>query len=605
MYPNPSYVDGYFGTERETTVIPVPGFPFKEYPTPDLYSRTYDRKYLAEPQNFLPKIARRTAWTNLVIQNEVLTAAAGWTVTALTPTAAFSTAPTGLTVMNKLLETTANSAHSVGRAATVTAAAHEACVFVEGGLGRNWAQLVFVDSAAATFSAFFNIASGYVGTKSAGVTAFVTPLGNSQFLVFMRFTPAAGAGTISLKVSTDGSTVSYTGDAAKGIYATGIQVAAGSSVPYIPTTSATRSILAPDRDAKDPMAYLVIEENPQVQNSKAFQIDRQFARVPLQQVRSSTMPITKPVATNQATGDITVYKQSANNIVATPIGSGSSYYNGYIFAVDNTVYGLLKAGTTATITAVASGQFRVKYKSSTTGNLNYNAADATIAAAINALADVISDGIVVTASNQFLTGQAQLLIALTTGSTSSFFIVDANSFNAASNSLFTDFVNATQQVIQVGYRSTINSHGFSPTADLLCAANPTAGGNMAVLKPQNVALTQGSWAVVDANTIAFSLTAAASLAFFNSFGTYLRAYTPGPDEVEIQIVEDFYLPGVTHGITTAADIPVADPLINDAAFLAAVLANPTGYLNYNADPRSNWKGPIYVQAQRKINMANV
>lgn len=605
MYPNPSYVDGYYGTEREITVAPNPGFPFKDSSPSDLYTRTYDRRYLAEPVNFIPKLARLTSWTNLVVQNESLLAASGWTVTALTPTAAFSKAPTGLTVMNKLLETAANSAHSVGRAATTTAVAHEMTAFVEGGLGRDWVQLLFVDSAATTFSCFFNAASGYVGAKSAGVTAFVVPMANSQFYVGMRFTPAAGAGTGTLKVSTDGSTVSYAGDVTKGVLATGIQIAAGSMVPYIPTTTVARTISAPDRDPRDPMAYLVLEENPSLPNSRVAMISRQFSRVPLQQVTSSTMPITKPVAPNQAANDVVVYKQSAFNIIATSIGAGSSYYNGCVFAIDNTVYGALKTGTTATITPASSGQFRVKYKTSTTGNLNYNDSAATINAAINGLASVIADGIVVSVSNQFSSGTGNLTITLTSGSTASLFIVDANSFNAGASSLFTDFFTATLQVLQIGYRSTIAGHGFTATLDLLCAATPSAGGNVAVLKPQNVALTQGSWAVVDANTIAFSLTAAASLAFFNAFGTYLRAYTPGPDEVEIQVVDDYYLPAVTPGIATTADIPVPDPLINDAAFLAAVIANPTGYLNYNSDPRTLYKGGIYRQPQRKINMANV
>ena len=69
-------------------------------------------------------------------------------------------------------------------------------------------------------------------------------------------------------------------------------------------------------------------------------------------------------------------------------------------------------------------------------------------------------------------------------------------------------------------------------------------------------------------------------------------------------MQDFYLPGVTTGITTAADIPIPDPLINDAAFLAAVVANLSGYLTYDSDTLDFWLGPIYTQVKRQINMAD-
>ncbi len=610
MYPNPTYSDGYYGTQREISVVPVPGFPFKESTPADLYTRTYDRTYLAEP-GAIPRLARRTSWTNLIVYSEVLNnATGGWTETAVTPTAAYSASPTGLTVMNRLLETVANSAHSVARAATVTAAAHEMTAFVEGGLGRDWVQLVFGDSAATTFSCFFNVASGYFGGKSAGVTPFVLPLENSQFCVGMRFTPAAGAGTASLKISTNGSTVSYAGDVTKGVLASGIQLAAGSQVPYIPTTTVARTVSAPDRDPRDPMAYLVVEDAPRLPNSRVAQIQRQFSRVPLQQVQSSTMPITKPVAPNQGTGSLNFYTQLGNNVVPTAIGIGS-YYNTYLFPPDNTIYGPLKTGTGPSQTLASTGQFRVKYKTSTTGNLNYNDAGATITAAVNALASVIADGITVAINNGFnVFGQGYLQITLSAGSTADLFIIDANSFNAASSSLFTAFINSTTQFISIGYRTTIAAHGFPVAGNLIGVSTLAATSQLdpaVILKPQPASLLSGSWAVVDANTIAFEgrFIGTQWATGYTLYGPYLRDYTPGPDEVEILVVQDFYLPGVTPGITTAADIPVPDPLINDAAFLAAVVANPTGYLNYNSDPRTLWRGGIYVQPQRKINMANV
>lgn len=84
-----------------------------------------------------------------------------------------------------------------------------------------------------------------------------------------------------------------------------------------------------------------------------------------------------------------------------------------------------------------------------------------------------------------------------------------------------------------------------------------------------------------------------------------RSFTSGPDRVKIKLVQDFYLPGVTTGITTAADIPVADPLINDSAFIDAVIANLSGYVNYDAEPLQFWLGPIYTQIKQQIDMGDV
>jgi hypothetical protein len=87
------YVDGWLGTERELTVIPVPQFPFRNNPTPDTYSRVYERQYQVQPKLFIPKIANRTAWTNLLTYSEQLDNAA-WTKTNLTVTADAGTART-------------------------------------------------------------------------------------------------------------------------------------------------------------------------------------------------------------------------------------------------------------------------------------------------------------------------------------------------------------------------------------------------------------------------------------------------------------------------------------------------------------------------------
>lgn len=377
----PPYVDGWLGNERESSVIPKPQFPFAKNPTPDTYSRLYERNYFVEPRLFLPKIASRTAWTNLLTYSEQLDNAA-WTKTNLTATANAATAPDGQTTLDKLLETVTNAEHSVTQAATVTAAPTEVSVFAVGGLTRLWIRLAYIDSAATTFSAFFNIASGYLGTKSAGVTAKIVALGNNQFRCVIQFTPAAGAGTFKANVSTDGATISYAGTIANGVYLWGAQVTTGTETPYISTTSATRAISAPDRDKVDPMAYLIDEDDPNIETSASGAVRRVFGRIPNSQTIPGALFVTKPDVPGtfpqvfgtfrifQPVSTVASYDAYAAQVVTSDSGAVSSFYP-------------------------TGGTYTLSFGGSTTGALNYNDVLGTVQTALNALTPISNRGNVV------------------------------------------------------------------------------------------------------------------------------------------------------------------------------------------------------------------
>jgi hypothetical protein len=89
-------------------------------------------------------------------------------------------------------------------------------------------------------------------------------------------------------------------------------------------------------------------------------------------------------------------------------------------------------------------------------------------------------------------------------------------------------------------------------------------------------------------------------------GKYLRDYSSGPDRIMTKQVSTFYLPGVTSGITTPADITIPAPLLNDTALLAAALANTSGFLNYDTDSLEQWmESSIYRLNAVQINMADL
>ncbi len=341
-YPAPTYTDGWFGIEKEITVVPEPLFPFENSPTPDTYSRAYLRRYQVQPTIFLPKIDRRTSWTNLLTYSQAFSNIA-WSQANVTPTVVTTPlAPDGNATLNKILETAVTDEHEVQQAATTTAAAHEMSVFAQSGLGRDWIQLVFIDSATTSFSAFFNVTSGYATRASAGVTAIITPLGNGQFQCAIRFTPAAGSGLWQMFISPDGTATNYAGNTAKGIYLWGAQIAAGSSAPYISTTSTTRTVSAPDRDKTDPLAYLLWEDKPNPQNSKAQVIGRIFGRVPNDQVSRTSRSINKPSPATYGTVDANFRNHDAS------VFYGAGYvYIGYAWSLGtNQVFGP-QTGTTS------------------------------------------------------------------------------------------------------------------------------------------------------------------------------------------------------------------------------------------------------------------
>jgi hypothetical protein len=374
------YVDGWLGGEQEVTVIPRPRFPFKDDAIPDVYTRKYERDFRANPRQFVPKIAIRNSWTNLVLRSEDFTNAS-WTKVASTASTGTVTSADGRGVMNKLLETAANSEHSVAQAATVAAAATEAFVFAAAGLTREWIKITFTDSAAAVRSAFFNVASGTVaGVSGSGSSAAVYPCDGGIFRCVLRFTPAAGAGTLKINVASDAATISYAGNTANGVNLWGAQVSTGTDAPYIATEAATRAISAPIRDSVDPFSYLLGEDEPQVTNSEDVFVRRIFARVPLTRALPSSVRLTKPSLSG-------TFPQTIGNYVVSQPDAAQNAFDAYLRQLT-----ISDTGPAGTGGATSSGTYTVSFDGETTAALAYNATAVALQAALNALTTVAARG---------------------------------------------------------------------------------------------------------------------------------------------------------------------------------------------------------------------
>lgn len=453
------YVDGWWGGETETTVRPEPRFPFKAgVIRPDVYTRAYDREYVAYPGGFVPKIDRRTTWENVLKQSETLADTAAWTLTNATVVEDEETAPDGEETMDAVKELAATGEHSIAQAATVTAAPWEFSIFAKAGLTRSFIRVAFTDSAAVVHSVFFDVAAGRVGTES-NATGKVINLGRGDICCVLRCTPAAGAGTFKVNIAASGSSISYLGNVTNGMYLWGAQAALGVDAPYIPTTDAARTISAPDRDPLDPMAYLIRELDPITTSSEMLKIRRTFSRIPRPQIQPNSQWVKKPELTGtfpQVLGDAIIIQPEAG--VPRWI-----FYTNIPITSDSGV----------PATTVTGGTFTLTFNGDTTSGIAYNASASAVQSALNALTSVTNAGGVTV-----------------TGSHTAGYVVTFASYAAASvnaTSLVADYatVAGTVSVASAGKIQTVSikptwtpaspsaASSFTPAA-----ANPISWGNV-------------------------------------------------------------------------------------------------------------------------------
>lgn len=344
---------------------------------------------------------------------------------------------------------------------------------------------------------------------------------------------------------------------------------------YVVLPNSYTPLAALSTDPDDSTQYLINESDLVIESGIA-RFQRTYCKVPTDQVDYTSLVITKP---------------------AFP---SSSYNNCYIDSTSSTATAnVFSTIISATISStVTGGTFTITYKTSTTAALAYNASDATIAGAVNGLASVITDGLTFSASNQLTTaGTWQLTIQRTAGigydNTNMSWTPSLTPTATVSTSRLTDFVyfkawRSTWNVLKTGYGLANNS---------LVIINPTT-----VYQKQAITVIDSDNFTVDAPSSVATGTGP------NGYRYFLRTYTPGTDRVLSKNIDKFYLPGVTGGISSGADIPVPDVAINDVQLLNLITGSATGFQNYDAEPVTSWPtslSPIYRQRLIQINVDNL
>jgi hypothetical protein len=587
---------------------PQVALPFKNYPTPDIYAKTTRREYQGPPADFASATPNRTSYTNLVTYSDDLTNAA-WTKTNCTITAAARANPLNGTVdMVAHKETAANNSHQVDEALTLLAQPYVFSAIAASGLGRDWVKIQAFDGTT-VFRAYFNIATGVVATAT-NCTGSIKALGFGAYRCSIAFTAAAGSGGVYLFPATADGVDTYLGDITKGVYWGGVDLFAGTSAgPHIPTTSVARTISAPDIDTSpdtvvpaDPFAYLADESDP-VPNSNGtlWQYAKTFARIPADQIRYASRVFTKPVAPNRSAGTPTFIEQGSSSDIPISLGS-AAYYDNHIFAPDDTIYGPFRSATYTAPVSATGGTYTITYKSSTTGALAYNASTGTIATAVNALADVISDGFTVGASTAGFSNLGIVFTLTTSAPISARFTINAASLTGVTVAkAFTYITSGTSQRFELAGKFGLTAHGLNTSLPLVLGASTIGSASSSVYSLQPAT----SWSSIDANNIAVIRFAGDFVASsYALLGQYLRDYTPGSIQISSRITEKFYLPGVSVGITTTADIPLTQPFISDDDVLAAVLGS-SGMQPVDFEGPSQWLGPIARTVVTEIDLDDI
>lgn len=572
-------------------------YPFENYSAPDVYARNTFLSWRILPAGYSPLMAARTGYTNGILQSEALTTT--WTATNLTVTAAGRANPfDGQVTMFKCLEAVTNGEHYISQNWAFNADSYTFSFFVAGGLSRDYQYLKVFDGTT-NHTCFFNTTTGTVGTAS-NATGAIQLQTDGSYRISITATCASGSGYVRLQSAFDSSTISYAGDITKGLYAWGAQLQESPTVgPYIPTTITGRTISAPDwQPTVDPFAYLVNESDFTLDQIQRASFQRVYSRIPKNQTSypgSIYIPLPSPV--NQFNGASTLIALSLQ--YNRPLGSGAYQGNTLYTSLDNGLY-RGKVVESAVAGEATGGTFTITYRASTSGALNWNDSNATIAAAINAIGTVVSDGITVSAGNELSSGGRLALTMVLTSIPSGWpypFTMNAGSLTVTtSKNPVTSITSGNSQFIYLPDHLTITGHGFN-TGVPLAAAN---------YSNRLVVMAVGYWGSIDANTIWLPAAQVSSQSIWAIAGDFIRVYPAGNTVLlRSTTIEEFSLPGVTSGITTPSDITSPIGLQATDAFLNA-LVTTSGFQTYRSEGPLPWMDSlIYTVKRVQINLSDV
>ena len=229
-------------TGNGTSGIFIWGAQLEQAATATTYTRNnggvYPARFDYDPATLAPKgILIEEQRVNLVLQSETFDNAS-WSKSGSTVTANATTSPDGTANADKLAENATSGTHWVLQSVTTTAVAHTATAFMKAS-ERTWGLMRLRDSTGTDRFAWFNLATGAVGTVQTNLTASITSFGNGWYRCSITISAAlAGSCPYVIGPSTADNVVTYVGTDGSGIFLWGAQLEAGAfATSYIPTVA--------------------------------------------------------------------------------------------------------------------------------------------------------------------------------------------------------------------------------------------------------------------------------------------------------------------------------------------------------------------------------
>jgi hypothetical protein len=596
-----AYEDGTFTTAKQNGTARLT-LPFSQSASQDPYARIIDRPFVVAPTSFSPRIGTLTSYTNQLLRTNDLTHTA-W----------------GKTLSGS------------GVAPVVTAG------FTGPDGGSAW-RIQFDRGAGTASSDYSYISQGLVGltnphaasrsvwlksnTGSSQVVAVYGGGGTAETVVtvtsdWQRFTLLSA----SVAATSDDFGLLYRGNNG-GAQTADILVAcmqlelASTAGPFVETTTTARTISAPDVDAianptatgSDWFAYLVGQTSPEIFGASYYSYSNRYARIPATQYEPASALFVRPELHDIVSGSTyaVTFPDLPGSFLFTARKTVSSV--GAITNNTKTVTGTIP-NTREARTPNTFGAYTINFKFDGGGASTFS----TVASASSIKTSIESGG----GSGVCTVVKSETEIAL-----------------VASGGIF-DYVESTDDEIEItGSGSSIliklrqdttdyNENTEAPsvtetyTAPVLVRTLTSTSHGGSVGDP--VAIWNGGKLVgttrviaVTTDTVTISAAdspwnigslAATHMQFADTSSTRIAN---GPVDCSARLVRRFYLPGVTAGITTDADIPAQTIVTRDpitwldtvVAYLAAPSAD-----TYAVDAISDltsWQGPIVEKSVLEI-----
>jgi hypothetical protein len=551
-----------------------PSYPFGNAAIPDVYPVVYDRNMVVYSASYSPQMAARTSVTNLLTRSDQFDDAT-WSKTNVTASANVATNPNdGSATADSILETVTNGAHAIAQAFTFSAVAYTFTIYAKPA-GRSWLR-VQVEGGAG----FYDITNGIVGTTGGGVTASILSVGNGWYRIKHQYVASAGAAFVTLNISTDGATTSYAGDTSKGVYLWGGQLETGSAdSAYIATTTVSRTGSTPNIElnettqGSDPFAFLVSESEMQT-NGPCGMFSRRYARIPGDQITPGNQMVGRPVMHN--------------------IKSGTSYAVSFD---DRQKYSWVFTSRKS-VTRVSSVDAKTITAAMPSGNITFVEGGRTLNIAANSTKAAFEAGFSGT-----LTGLSNVAVTVSSGQVQITWTGTMTSVTPPSGAQvmqfaptwFVTLISTGTQTIPATTTFDAASHGGVVGDRVALWSEDNLVGTGTVVTVPN----SGSFTVMTSDLNAAN-TLVTHCAFSSDAAT---CYVNGYKLCTVRRTKKFYLPGVTTGITTYADIPDVTVYTDPVAWLGRLVAGST-YAAIAVSDLEQWMGPILMQETSEVQMSD-